>query len=52
VRGCEFQENKAQIELGTNVARAVISDNIIRGKVRITNHSTRTFNIANNASDH
>lgn len=51
VRGCEFQQNKPQIELGTNVARAVISDNVIRGKVRITNHSTRAFNIANNAGD-
>ncbi|MDB6056539.1 MAG: hypothetical protein JWO95_383 [Verrucomicrobiales bacterium] len=51
VRGCEFQENKAQIELGTNVTRAVITDNLMRGSVRITNHSTRKFNIANNAGD-
>ncbi|MGZ4961618.1 MAG: glycosyl hydrolase family 28-related protein [Limisphaerales bacterium] len=51
VRGCEFQENKAQIELGTNVTRAVISDNVMKGAVRITNHSTRKFNIANNAGD-
>jgi hypothetical protein len=51
VRGCEFQENKPQIELGTNVTRAVVSDNVMRGKLRITNHSTRKFNIANNAAD-
>jgi hypothetical protein len=31
--------------------RAVISDNVMRGPVRITNHSTRKFNIANNAGD-
>jgi hypothetical protein len=49
VRGCEFQENKAQIELGTNVTRAVISDNVMKGKVRITNRSSRPFNISNNA---
>jgi hypothetical protein len=51
VRGCEFQEDKVQIELGTNVMRAVISDNLMRGAVRVTNHSSRKFNIANNAGD-
>jgi hypothetical protein len=51
VRGCEFQENKPQIELGENVHRAVISDNVFRGKTRIENRSKRTFNISNNASE-
>jgi hypothetical protein len=32
VRGCEFRENKPQIELGESVRRAVISDNIFKGK--------------------
>jgi hypothetical protein len=51
VRGCEFQENKPQIELGENVRRAVISDNIFTGKARITNHSKSALNISNNASE-
>ena len=51
VRGCEFQANKPQIELGEKVRRAVISDNIIAGKPRITNHSKAALNIHDNASD-
>ena len=51
VRGCEFQANKPQIELGEKVRRAVISDNIITGKPRITNHSKAALNIHDNASD-
>ena len=39
VRGCEFQADKPQIELGEKVRRAVISDNIFPGKTRIANHS-------------
>jgi hypothetical protein len=44
VRGCEFQADRPQIELGEDVRRAVISDNIITGKPRITNHSKVTVN--------
>jgi hypothetical protein len=51
VRGCEFQENKPQIELGPKVKRAVISDNLIRGKLRIRNQSTHEFQIHDNATD-
>jgi hypothetical protein len=51
VRGCEFRADKPQIELGEKVRRAVISDNIITGKARITNNSKATVNISNNASD-
>ena len=51
VRGCEFQANKPQIDLGANVKRAVISDNVMRGTVRIKNASTRSFQIHDNASD-
>jgi hypothetical protein len=51
VRGCDFQENKPQIELGERVRRAVISDNTFNGKARIANHATSAFNISNNASD-
>lgn len=39
VRGCEFLEDKPQIELGENVRRAVISDNVMKGKTIIANHS-------------
>ncbi len=39
VRGCEFRENKPQIELGESVQRAVISDNLYPAKPRITNRS-------------
>jgi hypothetical protein len=49
VRGCEFQRAKPQIELGEKVRRAVISDNLITGKLRITNHSSNKFQISNNA---
>jgi hypothetical protein len=51
VRGCEFQVDKSQIDLETNVGRAVISDNLIRGKLRITNHSSHAFQIHDNAAD-
>ena len=50
-RGCEFQENKMQIELGEKVRRAVVSDNVITGKLRIRNLSSRQFQISNNATD-
>ena len=43
VRGCDFQEDKPHIELGEAVRRAVISDNLFRGKPRITNHSKVTL---------
>jgi hypothetical protein len=51
VRGCEFQENKPQVELGEAVRRAVISGNIITGKVQVTNHSKHTVIISDNAGD-
>ena len=51
VRGCEFRENKPQIDLGEGVRRAVISDNVITGETRIANHSKGKIIIANNAAD-
>lgn len=51
VRGCEFQENKPQIELGEKVRRAVISDNILTGATRIVNRSKGAVVIGNNAAD-
>jgi hypothetical protein len=51
VRGCEFQQDKPQIELGPGIRRAVISDNVFTGKQRIENRSKVAVNPANNASD-
>jgi hypothetical protein len=39
VRGCEFQENKPQIQLGQKVRRAVITGNVVKGKLAIVNQS-------------
>ena len=44
VRGCEFQEDKPQVELGEGVRRAVISENIVTGALRISNHSKVKLN--------
>jgi Pectate lyase superfamily protein len=51
IRGCEFQEAKAHIDLGENVHRAVITDNILKGPERITNTSKGNVKIANNAAE-
>ncbi len=45
VRGCEFQEDKPQIELGPDVRRAVISGNLFTGQPRINNRSRGAFTI-------
>lgn len=51
VRGCEFQQNKPQIELGENVRRAVVSDNLITGELRIANHGNGQVKISNNTGE-
>ena len=51
VRGCEFREDKAQIELGKTVRRAVITDNLIAGKLRLTNQAGAKAVIANNSAE-
>ena len=51
VRGCEFREDKPQIELGPSVRRAVITDNLIKGKSRISNQVGPKSVIANNAEE-
>ncbi len=51
VRGCEFQADRPQVELGPAVRRAVLTDNLIRGAARISNRSTGTVIINNNAAD-
>jgi hypothetical protein len=39
VRGCEFKQNKPDIELGEGVHHAVISDNLSPKELQIVNHS-------------
>ncbi len=51
VRGCEFQENKPQVSLAAGVRRAVISENIIKGKLSVANQSKGSVILKDNASD-
>lgn len=51
VRGCEFHENKPQIELGESVRRAVITENVITGRFRCENHAGAKAVIANNSAE-
>jgi hypothetical protein len=51
VRGCEFREDKPQVELGEEVRWAVIAGNILTGKPRLTNNSKHSVMLNDNASD-
>ncbi len=51
IRGCEFRQNRPQIELGKNVKRAVIAENVFRGAEKIKNESEGNVQIGLNASD-
>ena len=51
VRGCEFQENKPQVSLGQAVKRAVITDNLIKGRLSISNQSKGNVTLRDNMSD-
>ena len=51
VRGCEFRENKPQIQLSSAVRRAVITDNVMTGKLRLDNQAGPKAVIANNSSE-
>lgn len=48
VRGCEFRDNRPQVEIGEGVRRAVVTDNIMTGAVRITNRSSGAAQIGGN----
>ncbi len=37
LRGCEFRDDRPQVDVGEGVRRAVITDNVVTGEVRITN---------------
>jgi hypothetical protein len=49
IRGCEFREDKPQIELGEGVRRAVVSGNVLTGPARITNNSKGNVKVGGNA---
>ena len=51
VNGCEFREDKPQIEFGGQVRRAVISGNVFTGKPRLTNNSQHSVVVSDNSSD-
>jgi hypothetical protein len=51
VRGCEFQEDKPQVEIGAAVRKALVTDNLITGKLRIVNRSGGVVRLSDNASD-
>lgn len=51
VRGCEFQANRPHLALGENVKRAVVSDNVVPGALRLDNRSKGRVKISNNSGD-
>ncbi|MGC8785574.1 MAG: glycosyl hydrolase family 28-related protein [Armatimonadota bacterium] len=48
VRGCEFRDDRPQVEIGEGVRRAVVTDNVMTGEVRITNRSSGAIQISGN----
>ncbi len=51
IRGCEFRQDRPQIQLGKNVHRAVIAENIFTGAERIDNQSEGNVQIGLNSSN-
>ena len=51
IRGCEFQQDRPQIQLGQDVTRAIIAENVFKGAQRITNDSQGNVQIGLNAGD-
>jgi hypothetical protein len=50
VRGCSFAADRPQVQLDANVKRAVITDNIMTGALRIENRSGHSV-VANNLAE-
>jgi len=48
VRGCEFRQDRPQIQLGEKVGRAIIAENLFAGPERITNQSKGNVQIGFN----
>jgi len=51
IRGCEFRQNRPQIELGEGVRRAIIAENLFAGAERIVNRSQGKVQLGLNISD-
>ncbi|MDR1980901.1 MAG: glycoside hydrolase family 55 protein [Tannerellaceae bacterium] len=43
VRGCDFGSLAPQVSIGENTSRAIVSENTVKGKVRILNHGKNTY---------
>jgi len=50
IRGCEFRQNRPQIDLGERVTRAIIAGNVFAGAERISNRSNGKVQIGLNVS--
>jgi hypothetical protein len=48
VRGCEFRDDRPQVEIEEGVRRAVVTDNVVTGELRITNRSSGAVQISEN----
>jgi len=51
VRGCEFRQNRPQVDLGPDVRRAVITGNVFAGPPRINNQSKGNVVVSENAGE-
>ncbi len=51
IRGCEFRQDRPQIQLGKDVDRAIIAENIFTGSERIVNQSKGNVQIGLNVSN-
>lgn len=51
IRGCEFRQDRPQIELGEGVRRAIIAENVFAGRERIVNRSQGKVQLGLNISD-
>jgi hypothetical protein len=51
IRGCEFRQDRPQIQLGKDVSRAIIAENVFTGSVRIDNKSEGNVQIGLNVSN-
>ena len=51
IRGCEFRQDRPQIQLGKDVSRAIIAENLFTGAERIINQSKGNVQIGLNVSN-
>lgn len=51
IRGCEFRQDRPQIQLGQDVKRAIVAENLFAGTQRIDNQSKGNVQIGQNVAD-